>query len=338
MHAVGPRPAHVAAPLLLAGLTLLALVFSHALASRGLTGPSLRYAAVSALGFLPMIVGAAALRAVVALVRRRLRPAPAAAPALDRGALGAWAWDLAWIVAAQAVLTTVYTCTKLYLPAFGGGLWDGHLAAADRALALGVDPNVFMITIFSGAPRWAAWVVDFNYSKFVLTMLAGTAWFLTDPVRSRRLRFAWGAAAIWSVGLCLYVAMPALGPAFAMAGLAGEVGRVFPASARAQATLLVNYRHVLDVLAGPGTPVLVVPEMGIAAMPSLHVALHAFLALWAVRTSSLLRTPLFVIALLTFIGSVATGWHYAVDSWAGLVLAVVCFVAASHRMARETRA
>ena len=169
-------------------------------------------------------------------------------------------------------------------------------------------------------------------------MLAGTAWFLTDPDRSRRLRFAWGIAGIWSAGLWLYMAMPALGPVFAVAGLSAETGRVFPAAARAQATLLVNYRHVLEVLANPGAPVLVVPEMGVAAMPSLHVALHAFLAAWAVRTASWLRTPLVIVALLTFLGSVATGWHYAVDSWAGLALAAAVFAVASRRLGHVSEA
>ena len=237
----------------------------------------------------------------------------------------AWCWDLLWIVAAVAVLTTAYAWTKLYLPALGGELWDGKLASLDRLLAFGIDPNVFMITIFEGAPRWAARLLDLHYSMFVTTMLATTGWFVTDSDHSRRVCFAWGAASLWSLGLWLYVAMPALGPVFTLAGLSAEVSHTFPVAAQAQAALLANYQRVLVTLANPGVCLLVAPEAGVAAMPSLHVAVHTFLAMWAVHVSSLLRTPLIGFAMLTYIGSVALGWHYAVDSWAGLILACAVF-------------
>jgi len=63
-------------------------------------------------------------------------------------------------------------------------------------------------------------------------------------------------------------------------------------------------------------------------MPSLHVAAHAFLFLWALLVGSRLRAVLLAMTILTFLGSIATGWHYAVDSWAGLMLAALALLPA----------
>lgn len=67
---------------------------------------------------------------------------------------------------------------------------------------------------------------------------------------------------------------------------------------------------------------------GISAMPSMHVAVALWIALsaWAFdRRIGLLGFAFFgVIA----IGSVHTGWHYAVDGFAGSVLALVCWLLA----------
>jgi hypothetical protein len=63
------------------------------------------------------------------------------------------------------------------------------------------------------------------------------------------------------------------------------------------------------------------PELGVAAMPSMHVAAHWLFALWARRYDRRLFVPLAVATALTFLGSLVTGWHYAVDGYAGLLLA-----------------
>jgi hypothetical protein len=34
-----------------------------------------------------------------------------------------------------------------------------------------------------------------------------------------------------------------------------------------------------------------------------------------------------VITLIIFLGSIITGWHYLIDSIAGIILAVICYLA-----------
>jgi hypothetical protein len=310
--------------LLLASLTLFTVLW-RPLAAQGLTGPSLAMFASALGGIAAYVVAAFGLRTVLALLLAWRRGG------LRRGVgwrppLGEWAWDGGWLLAGHALLAMTYSWCKLYLPAYGGGLWDARLAALDTRLHLGVNPNVFALTIFSQGPPWAAKLLDAEYSVFVPTMLAGAAWFLVHPRREARQGFAAGFWLVWAVGLVGYIAMPALGPALAFEGLRGEVGAVFPIAARYQLALQHNYSQVVRMLADPGREYLIGPALGVAAMPSLHVAAHAFLALWAAAVGSALRTPLLLLALLTFVGSVATGWHYAVDSWAGLLLAGAAFL------------
>ena len=63
------------------------------------------------------------------------------------------------------------------------------------------------------------------------------------------------------------------------------------------------------------------PYLGVAAFPSLHVGAHWLFALWARRHARPMFVPFAVATALTFVASVATGWHYAVDGYAGLLLA-----------------
>jgi hypothetical protein len=56
-------------------------------------------------------------------------------------------------------------------------------------------------------------------------------------------------------------------------------------------------------------------------MPSLHVGVHFLFALWARRHAPRLFLPCTLATALTFLGSLTTGWHYALDGYAGMLLA-----------------
>ncbi len=248
------------------------------------------------------------------------------------GALGIPGWRLAlreilrapadWLLIplALTLLASAYTWGKLMIPHLNPGLWDAELALLDRAICLGVDPNEVAFTLFAEGPRWAAAALDRYYAAFVPTMMAGAAWFLSDRP-ARRRAFLAGFAVLWSSGLALYLAVPALGPTFAFRDFLTRIPEVFPLAGAAQGALMTNYVRVLEL--GRGPEVLISPTLGIAAMPSLHVATHFLFFLWALRLGSPLRTVFLVMTLLTLMGSVATEWHYLVDGLAGLGLALL---------------
>ncbi len=62
---------------------------------------------------------------------------------------------------------------------------------------------------------------------------------------------------------------------------------------------------------------------GVSAMPSVHVASAALIALFGFRLSRLLGAILALLAVATFFGSIALGWHYAIDGYVGIAVAAV---------------
>jgi hypothetical protein len=227
---------------------------------------------------------------------------------------------------------------KVMLPVVNPKLWDEALIGIDTALFLGINPNEFFLTVFEGAPHAVNWLLDHHYAWFIFSQGLATAWFLADPRPQRRIAFGSSVILLWILGTYSYLILPALGPVFVFEGFLPRVNAIFPMNAGTQVALLNNYESVRLLMAGE--PAHVVPFLGIAAMPSLHVAAHFFLFLWARFVDSPLRYPLLAMSTLTLIGSVATGWHYLVDGLAGMVLAAVMFAlaVAIHRTLARARA
>lgn len=273
-------------------------------------------------------LGLAAAYLAVALVlrlifQRRVRPDEGPRWSLKSGAARIVIGELCLIVVTMALLGVAYSWPKVMVQVLNPRLWDLQLAALDRALFFGLDPNEFLLTVFEGSPIFVSFLLDRYYALFVFTQSIGAAWFLCDPRARLRAAFGAGFISLWMVGTWCYVAIPALGPAYLFEDLPPRLWEVFPTAAKVQATLFANYTAVKGLASGGEA--LIVPHLGIAAMPSLHVAVHLFLYLWAVHTGSCLRPVFLAMTLLTFVGSVATGWHYAVDGLAGAIVAAVAF-------------
>lgn len=75
------------------------------------------------------------------------------------------------------------------------------------------------------------------------------------------------------------------------------------------------------------------PAGGISAMPSVHLA-TMFWAIIAVRNTRWLAFA-WVFTVYIFLGSIAIGWHYAVDGIAGGIGAVLCYALAGVRFDRS---
>lgn len=71
---------------------------------------------------------------------------------------------------------------------------------------------------------------------------------------------------------------------------------------------------------------------GVSAMPSMHVAMPVLFALAAYRKDAALGIALSFFGLVIFIGSIALGWHYAIDGYVS-VAAVSLLWWASGRLA-----
>jgi membrane-associated phospholipid phosphatase len=167
-------------------------------------------------------------------------------------------------------------------------------------------------------------LLDLWYSWWLPSVSLSIAFFCAFPQDRMRRQFMLSCVLLWTLGAWIYVALPALGPVYVYNDVwSGASDQIYHATG-AQQLLWENYQTVLGGRTGGLRQFN--PTRGVAAMPSLHVGAHWLLMLWFRRRAR----PFFAVAvigtLLTFIASVVTGWHYAVDGYVGVVLAQCCYL------------
>lgn len=223
-----------------------------------------------------------------------------------------------------------FTSAKSMLPNVASFAWDPQLAALDAALH-GGDPwrYVRFLDPFTGLVRTA---YGSTWFSLIITFTL-IACFVRPKVRDQ---FLWSFLLAW----------PLLGNL--MAGLFLSGGPVFyerlhgdPRFADLNAHLAANprigkvdfdYDAILwtgytEDKAGFGT--------GISAFPSMHLSIATLLFLAAWKTDR--RAGIVMLAYLVFIqlGSVHTGWHYAIDGYASILLTLGLWKAVGWALARR---
>lgn len=227
-----------------------------------------------------------------------------------------WLWLRLWLVC--MALTYSYFWVKVCVPLLRTTLLDPVLWNLDRLVHFGISPSIFATALFEGSAL--AGGIDRWYSLFTSSVLMMIAYFTAGTDDLLRRRFMLSCVFLWGLGSWIYVTLPALGPVFYVPELWRELGARLPNASAMQAALWSNYQ---TILAGREGGILreFKPIYAIAAMPSLHVAGHALFAFWAFRTARPIAWLFVAATALTFLGSLVTGWHYAVDGYAGLLLA-----------------
>ncbi len=231
-------------------------------------------------------------------------------------------WLRLWLTC--FVFTYAYFWLKVSVPLVNERLWDGELWAVDRLLHFGLSPSVFLVRLVEGTALVGP--LELWYAWWLPTMMFGLAFFCAFPDAGTRRRFMLSTVLIWTLGPWIYLAVPALGPVYAFHQTFEEIAPELPNARSAQQMLWQNYQRV--VAGRTGGLKRFNPTRGIAAMPSLHVGGHWLLLLWIRRKARPLLVPAAVGTLLTFLGSIVTGWHYALDGYAGVAIASLSYWAA----------
>jgi hypothetical protein len=235
------------------------------------------------------------------------------------------------LLLALPVFLSLFSSFKSLIPHLHAFSWDPALADLDRLLHGGMDPWRWLGPMLERAPLVR--LLDFVYHPvWSLTLFGVWTWQALDRSRPElRLQtllaipLAWivlgsvGGVAFSSAGPCYFAEVGGASERFApLLAMLGKIDtETALVSQSAQRALWHLYR---TGSAGFGS--------GISAMPSVHVASAWLLVLLAARLGPV---PLAAAALLfatVCVGSVALGWHYAVDSYAGAALAspiwIVC--------------
>ena len=264
---------------------------------------------------LPLYLLAGLLLAMVAvLIARR--------PVMEffrRVARPGWLFHWLRLWAGIMMVTYAYGWLKVNVPLVNYRIFDQQLWDLDVLLHLGVSPSIFATQLVAGTPLME--FLDFWYDLWIQTVMFSLCFFVVFLRRREARVFVFSMLLLWGLGAWLYVAVPAVGPIYKFADV--WQGIVMPHALGTQADLWNNYQTM--VAGRTGQIYSFNPIKGVAALPSLHVGVHAFFALFCYRYVRPLAVVFLSATLLTFIGSVLTGWHYAVDGYVGIALAFLSF-------------
>ncbi len=249
--------------------------------------------------------------------RRRLGMALAESP-LGRPKLGE---DTAWFLLALSVTLTAHFFVKISIHAINSRLFDVTLATYDRALSLGGNPAVFLSSLCASHP-WVLHSMDVLYTPIYfgvyLTLVPVLALLL--PRRTQRLTFAIAYLLIWILGALLYLAFPSWGPVFTEHRAFLSALSHMPLTSAVQNELAMELDGLLSNPYGPRPT----RYGGVAAFPSLHLAVVTVFA-WCIRPLGRLASVVALMLVLGMtVGSLITGYHYLSDGLAGVILGVGC--------------
>jgi hypothetical protein len=225
-----------------------------------------------------------------------------------------WIADSIRIIVFSALSVHVYGWIKLSVPLLHPHLFDSELWNVDRVLFFGHSPNIFFLDLFSTSLRFFDWTYA---NVFVASINIASIYFLSDAEERLRIGFMNSNTLMWIAGAWLYMLVPSLGPAYRFPSVWLPLSAALANTQQLQRILMTNYQHVLHNQA-------VNVLLGVAAFPSLHVAFEVLVTLWMRGKWRLLFG---VITLIIFLGSVITGWHYLIDSIAGVILALISYLA-----------
>jgi hypothetical protein len=234
-----------------------------------------------------------------------------------------WISDTVRLIVFSALCGYAYCWIKLSVPILHRSLYDQQLWNIDRVIGFGYAPTVFILTLFS-SPAFVHFIDNTYATVLVPAFSIIPAIFLSMPERRVRLAFMNSNTLLWLVGAWLYVAVPALGPAYSFPDVWMPLAPVLPKTQLLQRLLMANYRAATSTSVN-SQPINLF--FGVAAFPSLHVGFQVLSYLW-MRRLTRWGTLFGVLAVFTFIGSVITGWHYVVDGIAGGLLAWAVYAAA----------
>ncbi|MBA3911338.1 MAG: phosphoesterase PA-phosphatase [Rhodobacter sp.] len=221
----------------------------------------------------------------------------------------------------MAVSLMAFAQLKSLIPIIQPFAWDAQLAELDRLLHFGTDPYVVLHAIFGGPYSLSFFSGMYNVWLFVVYFaLFGACFMRSGSVP--RMQFLIAFLLVWAVGgnLLATVFSSAGPPYFAQLGLrdtfAPLMGMLEAHAATGALSVVETQRLLWDFYSAPNS------INAISAFPSMHVASSVLMALFGFHISRWLGIALTAFATSIMIGSVLLGWHYAIDGYAGALIAV----------------
>ncbi len=216
---------------------------------------------------------------------------------------------------------------KTNITQFNPFSWDATWMEMDRFIHFGIDPWRLLHPVLGHAPITR--LIDFLYQKvWFFLLLGGWMLFALRPsIDALQVRYLVAMMLAWILGGNLMaIVFSSAGPVyFSALGLQPDVYaplKAYLQSVHAQASLdSLTMQQVLWIQYVNGSN-----QLGdISAFPSMHNAIAVLLAIVGWNLNRTFGAVLWVFAASILVGSIHLGWHYAVDSYAGILVAVVAW-------------
>ena len=267
----------------------------------------------------------------VALVRRRPAGIPArAAYRIASRRLWTESFSASWLASVLFVLVIlpisldVFSAAKRAIPAVHPFDWDTRIDLLGAWIHGGHRPWELLQPVL-GHPWITRLADDYYHLGWALLILGAQGLAIVAAPSELRRRYITASILVWfvvgTIGATLF---SSAGPTYyghvvsgpnPYAGLVSyldSVDRVTPLLSRGgQRSLWHVYEHGGDVFG-----------FGVSAMPSVHIATATLLACLCFSIRRWMGVAATLGAVLMFVCSVILGWHYAVDGYAGAIMAI----------------
>lgn len=203
--------------------------------------------------------------------------------------------------------------------------WDTTFMQLDRSLHFGIDPWVLLQPIMGF--DYVTFAVNMAYNFWFIALFSAWFWFgFAKQASELRTRFFLSYMLVWWIGGgLLAVAFSSAGPAYySSIGLSPDpyaplMAYLYDVDSRIPIWALKTQQLLWDGYTGKEA------ALGISAFPSMHNASAVLFALAFRQVSRGMGLVFTIYAVVILVASVHLGWHYAVDGYAGIVLALVCW-------------
>ena len=229
------------------------------------------------------------------------------------------------LLAAMVVFNKGMLELKPMIPLVKPFSFDEAFMQLDRSLHFGVDPWVWLQPVLGH--DLVTFAISIAYNFWFLALFGTFMWFgFARQASALRSQFFISYMLCWWIGGgLLAVYFSSAGPVYySNIGLSPDpfvplMDYLRDVDTRWPIWSLFTQQALWDGYTGKG------PAIGIAAFPSMHNASAVLFALAACRLSKLAGWIFSIYAAIILVGSVHLGWHYAVDGYGAIVLALVCW-------------
>lgn len=217
---------------------------------------------------------------------------------------------------------TVYTNVKLRIPLINGFVGDPSFQRIDDAI-FGKSLWPWLERTVQASEPLRNFLESVYFHDYMYFVLLVTLLYLRHDRRALRWLFQ-AVAYTYILGVLITLAYPTLGPCFVRREDYEWIQQSMGMVADTQRNLWRFFSYVVQT----GRADMQVRGqifMGIAGFPSLHVGHMALLTVVALKRYPIYAPVVVLMTLLTFVSTMAFGWHYAVDAIGGIALAwAVC--------------